>query len=153
MRTDEAQARVSGTRTSEDGRKSSEGGAGAEGRTAAVERTNAEELRLMKAVVERNNLWAAYGRVVKNKGSAGVDGVSVSEFKGWLKEHWPTVKVALLAGSYQPQAVRAVEIPKASGGVRVLGIPTVDSWQSNIIREECAVVHGIRYSMDMAGIE
>jgi RNA-directed DNA polymerase len=124
MRTDEAQARASGTRTGEDDRKSSEMGAGAEGRTAAVERTNAEEPQLMEAVVERNNLWAAYRKVVKNKGSAGVDGVSVSEFKDWLKEHWPTVKVALLAGSYQPQAVRAVEIPKASGGVRVLGIPT-----------------------------
>jgi hypothetical protein len=79
----------------------------------------------MEAVVERSNLWTAYRRVVENKGSAGVDGVSVSEFKDWLKEHWPTVKVALLAGSYQPQAVRAVEIPKASGGARVLGIPTV----------------------------
>jgi len=79
----------------------------------------------MEAVVERDNLWAAYRRVVENKGSAGVDGVGVSEFKDWLKEHWPTVKAALLAGSYQPQAVRAVQIPKPSGGVRVLGIPTV----------------------------
>ncbi len=79
----------------------------------------------MEAVVERGNLWAAYQRVVENKGAAGVDGVSVTEFKGWLKEYWPTVKAALLAGSYQPQAVRAVEIPKPSGGVRVLGIPTV----------------------------
>jgi RNA-directed DNA polymerase len=79
----------------------------------------------MEAVVERDNLWAAYRRVVENKGSAGVDGVSVTEFKDWLKEYWPTVKAALLAGSYQPQAVRAVAIPKPSGGVRVLGIPTV----------------------------
>jgi RNA-directed DNA polymerase len=86
---------------------------------------NAKEPQLMEAVVERSNLWAAYQRVVKNKGSAGVDGVSVAEFKDWLKEHWPTVKAALLAGVYQPQAVRAVEIPKPSGGVRVLGIPTV----------------------------
>lgn len=125
MRTDEAQARGSGTHTREDDRKLSEAGVGAEVRTAAVERTNAKEPQLMEAVVERGNLWAAYQRVVENKGAAGVDGVSVTEFKGWLKEYWPTVKAALLAGSYQPQAVRAVEIPKPSGGVRVLGIPTV----------------------------
>jgi RNA-directed DNA polymerase len=125
MRTDEAQARTSGAHTREDDRKWSEAGVGAEIRPAAVERTNAKEPSLMEVVVERSNLWAAYQRVVKNKGSAGVDGVSVSEFKDWLKEHWPTVKAALLAGSYQPQAVRAVQIPKPSGGVRVLGIPTV----------------------------
>jgi len=127
MRTDETQARGSGTHTREDDRKLSEAGVGAEVRTAAVERTNAKEPQLMEAVVERGNLWAAYQRVVENKGAAGVDGVSVTEFKGWLKEYWPTVKAALLAGSYQPQAVRAVEIPKPSGGVRVLGIPTVSA--------------------------
>jgi len=125
MRTDKAQARASGAYTREDDRKWSEAGVGAEIRTAAVERTNAKEPSLMEVVVERSNLWAAYQRVVKNKGSAGVDGVGVSEFKDWLKEHWPTVKAAMLAGSYQPQAVRAVPIPKPSGGVRVLGIPTV----------------------------
>ena len=79
----------------------------------------------MEAVVERGNLWLAYRRVVANKGAPGVDGVGVGEFKDWLKEHWPTVKAALLAGSYLPQAVRAVQIPKPSGGVRLLGIPTV----------------------------
>jgi len=79
----------------------------------------------MEAVVERGNVWAAYRRVVENKGAAGVDGLAVPEFKDWLKEHWPTVRAALLAGSYLPQAVRAVAIPKPSGGTRVLGIPTV----------------------------
>lgn len=79
----------------------------------------------MEAVVERGNVWAAYRRVVENKGAAGVDGVTVLQFKDWLKGHWPTVRAALLAGSYQPQAVRAVSIPKPSGGERMLGIPTV----------------------------
>ena len=79
----------------------------------------------MEAVVERGNVWAAYRRVVENKGAAGVDGVRVPEFKDWLKRHWPTVKAALLAGSYLPQAVRAVEIAKPSGGVRLLAIPTL----------------------------
>lgn len=79
----------------------------------------------MEAVVERGNVWLAYRRVVENKGAPGVDGVVVAEFKDWLKEYWPTVRAALLAGRYLPRAVRAVEIPKPSGGVRVLGIPTV----------------------------
>jgi RNA-directed DNA polymerase len=94
---------------------------GAEVQAAAAERTNAEESPRMEAVVERGNVWAAYRRVVENKGAAGVDGVRVPELKDWLKEHWPTVRAALLAGSYQPQAVRAVAIPKPSGGERVLG--------------------------------
>lgn len=80
----------------------------------------------MEAVVERGNVWSAYRRVVANKGAPGVDGVRVAEFKDWLKEHWPAVKAALLAGCYMPQAVRAVEIPKPSGGgMRLLGIPAL----------------------------
>ena len=80
----------------------------------------------MEAVVERGNMWSAYQRVVANKGAPGVDGVVVTEFKDWLKVHWPAVKAALLAGRYMPQAVRAVEIPKPSGnGTRLLGIPTL----------------------------
>jgi RNA-directed DNA polymerase len=92
----------------------------------AAERTRAEGPPLMEVVVERGNVWAAYRKVVENKGAPGVDGVRVSEFKDWLKEHWPTVRAALLAGRYIPQAVRAVEIPKPSGdGMRLLGIPTL----------------------------
>ena len=125
MRTDEAQARDRGTCTEGGDRQSSHAATGAEVRAAAAERTNAEGPRLMEAVVERGNLWLAYRKVVANKGAPGVDGVGVGEFNDWLKEHWPTVKAALLAGSYLPQAVRAVEIPKPSGGVRLLGIPTV----------------------------
>ena len=125
MRTDEAQARDRGTCTEGGDRQSSRAATGAEVRAAAAERTNAEGPRLMEAVVERGNLWLAYRKVVANKGAPGVDGVGVGEFNDWLKEHWPTVKAALLAGSYLPQAVRAVEIPKPSGGVRLLGIPTV----------------------------
>jgi len=80
----------------------------------------------MEVVVERGNVWAAYRRGVENKGAAGVDGLAVPQFKDWLKDHWPTVKAALLAGRYIPQVVRAVEIPKPSGaGVRLLGIPTL----------------------------
>jgi len=79
----------------------------------------------MERVVERSNLWSAYQRVLQNKGAAGVDDLTVAEFKGWLKVHWPSVKEALLAGRYMPQPVRRVDIPKPSGGVRTLGVPTV----------------------------
>lgn len=79
----------------------------------------------MEAVVERSNLWQAYERVMRNKGAAGVDGLTVNEFKAWLQQHWPSVKAALLAGDYLPAAIRKVEIPKPNGGVRTLGIPTV----------------------------
>jgi len=79
----------------------------------------------MEAVVERNNLFSAYERVVKNEGAPGVDRLTVSEFKPWLQRHWVRVRQDLLTGVYQPEAVRKVEIPKPQGGVRTLGIPTV----------------------------
>jgi RNA-directed DNA polymerase len=80
---------------------------------------------LMEAVAERGNLKLAYQRVVENKGAAGVDQLAVSELKEHLKRHWPTIRARLLAGTYQPQPVRSVDIPKPQGGVRTLGIPTV----------------------------
>jgi RNA-directed DNA polymerase len=79
----------------------------------------------MEEVVERGNLAQAYQRVVKNKGAPGVDDVSVPEFKDWLKMHWPSVKIALLEGRYLPRPVRRVDIPKPSGGMRMLGVPTL----------------------------
>lgn len=79
----------------------------------------------MERVVERANMRLAYQRVVRNKGAAGVDDLTVSELKGWLAVHWPSVKKALLEGRYLPRAVRRVDIAKPSGGVRTLGIPTV----------------------------
>jgi RNA-directed DNA polymerase len=79
----------------------------------------------MEEVVERSNLQLAYQRVVKNKGTPGVDDVTVTEFKGWLKMHWPSVKIALLEGRYLPRPVRRVDIPKPAGGLRTLGVPTV----------------------------
>ena len=75
----------------------------------------------MEAVVERNNLWQAYARVVRNKGAAGVDGLTVADFEAWLQQHWSAVKAALLEGEYMPGAVRKVEIPKPNGRVRTLG--------------------------------
>jgi RNA-directed DNA polymerase len=79
----------------------------------------------MEAVVERENLRKALARVKRNKGAAGTDGMSVDDLPAYLKEHWPTIRARLLDGTYKPQPVRRVEIPKASGGTRPLGIPTV----------------------------
>jgi len=83
------------------------------------------EQAMMERVLERENMQAAYQRVMANKGAPGVDGLTVSGLKVWLIERWPVVKEDLLNGKYQPQAVRKVEIPKPQGGVRTLGIPTV----------------------------
>jgi RNA-directed DNA polymerase len=79
----------------------------------------------MEQVVERSNLKLAYQRVIENKGAPGVDDVTTLEFKDWLKVHWPSVKQALLEGQYLPRPVRRVDIPKPSGGIRTLGVPTV----------------------------
>jgi len=99
----------------------------AEADLATCARTKAEATAkgLMEAVVERGNLKLAYQRVIENKGAAGVDALTVAEFKTHLQQHWPVIKGRLLAGSYQPQPVRRVDIPKPQGGVRTLGIPTV----------------------------
>jgi group II intron reverse transcriptase/maturase len=91
-------------------------------------RTKAEleqESGLMEVVCERDNLKLAYQRVMENKGAAGVDGIGVAKFKDHLNQHWPTIKAKLLAGTYNPQPVRRVDIPKPQGGIRTLGIPTL----------------------------
>ena len=79
----------------------------------------------MERVCERANLQAALKRVKKNKGSAGIDGMTVDELPEHLKTHWPALREQLLTGTYQPSPVRRHGIPKSGGGVRELGIPTV----------------------------
>jgi RNA-directed DNA polymerase len=79
----------------------------------------------MEAIVERDNLREALARVKRNKGAAGVDGMSVDELGPYLKAHWLEIRAQLLDGTYRAQPVRRVEIAKASGGTRPLGIPTV----------------------------
>src|SRR5262250_2756369 len=81
--------------------------------------------RLMEEVCERENLLEALRRVKANKGSAGIDGRTVGQLSGYLKEHWPIIRQQLLNGTYEPQPVRRVEIAKPDGGgMRKLGIPT-----------------------------
>ena len=79
----------------------------------------------MEEVCERENCLQAYKRVKSNKGSPGIDGMTVDAIADYLKEHWPAIREQLLSGTYKPQPVKRVEIPKPDGGVRQLGIPTV----------------------------
>lgn len=80
---------------------------------------------LMEQILSRENLLSALKRVERNKGSHGVDEMPVQNLRAHVIEHWETMKMELLSGTYQPQPVRRVEIPKPDGGVRLLGIPTV----------------------------
>ena len=101
-------------------------GEGTEPSTAKREAESpASTEHLMEEVCERENLKKALKRVRSNKGSPGIDGMTVDELPGYLKEHWPTHREQLLSGTYTPKPVRRVEIPKGGGGVRKLGIPTV----------------------------
>jgi RNA-directed DNA polymerase len=82
--------------------------------------------RLIEEVCERENLKEALRRVKANKGSPGVDGMTVDGLTGYLKQHWPAIREQLLSGTYEPKPVKRVKIPKPDGGgVRKLGIPSV----------------------------
>ena len=81
--------------------------------------------QLMEEVCNRENLVRAWKRVRQNKGSPGVDGMTIDDAKDYLREHWPSIRSQLLEGTYRPQPVKRVEIPKPDGGVRKLGVPCV----------------------------
>ncbi|GMT41713.1 MAG: group II intron reverse transcriptase/maturase [bacterium] len=84
----------------------------------------AEIKSLMERVCERTNLIRAYRKVKSNKGSPGVDGITVGQLSGFIRRYWPKIRASLLEGTYKPKPVKRVEIPKPGGGVRKLGIPT-----------------------------
>ena len=101
-------------------------GEGTESFTANCETESpARAEQLMEEVCGRENCLRALRRVKANKGSPGIDDMRVGALPGYLKQHWPDLREQLLRGTYQPQAVRRVEIAKPDGGVRKLGIPTV----------------------------
>jgi group II intron reverse transcriptase/maturase len=91
--------------------------------TCGDERSGASDL--MERAVSRPNLQAALKRVRRNKGSPGIDGMTVDELPDYLRDHWDELREQLLAGTYRPSPVRQQLIPKSSGGMRKLGIPTV----------------------------
>lgn len=96
-----------------------------------LKETNTEAATL-EAVLSRENLRAAWRAVEANGGAAGVDGLDIERTEAHLREHWEAIEAKLLGGNYRPAAVRAVEIPKASGGKRTLGIPNV---QDRVIQQ------------------
>ena len=108
------------------GRNPRDDGAGVSVAAMSWEPFRSETTQLMEAVVERENMTAALRRVERNKGAAGVDEMSVSDLRPYVKAHWSAIKEELLGGSYRPSGVREVLIPKPDGkGMRKLGIPTV----------------------------
>lgn len=86
---------------------------------------SADDKQLMEKVCAPANIRAAYARVRRNKGAPGIDGMTVGSLPAYLETRWPVICDQLLAGTYRPQPVLRVEIPKPDGGVRLLGIPTV----------------------------
>ncbi len=88
--------------------------------------SSSNQQNIMEGICDRDNLKQALAQVRQNKGSPGIDGMTVDDLGPYLKEHWPTIKEQLLKGTYQPHPVKQVEIPKPGGkGVRKLGIPIV----------------------------
>ena len=96
-----------------------------EARPAFQQQTGLGREELLWQVLSRENMAVAWKRVKTNKGSAGVDGLTIEQAPEFLKTHWSRIRQELLDGTYRPQAVRRVEIPKPAGGMRELGIPTV----------------------------
>jgi RNA-directed DNA polymerase len=93
--------------------------------TARGENAGSEDGTLFEEVLRRENVLAAYQRVVRNGGAPGVDGITVDELMAYCQKHWARIRKELLNETYQPQPVRKVDIPKPDGGMRTLGIPTV----------------------------
>ena len=94
--------------------------------TACNDPTEQSIVVTMEEVLSRENMLAAYHRVVGNQGAPGVDGVTVGQLESLIRERWEAIREELFSGKYVPSPVRKVEIPKPGGkGVRMLGIPTV----------------------------
>lgn len=125
MSAEEAEALDTGAHSERAGRNPGRALGGAETDAAYGAQPKSERDWLMGQVVERANMQLAYSRVMKNRGAPGVDGMHCEDLKAWLKANWTQMKQQLLEGSYRPQSVRRVDIPKPQGGVRMLGVPTV----------------------------
>ena len=103
-------------------------------------------------VVHKDNVYKAWEQVRANKGVPGIDSISVKEFPEYVLEHWEGIKAALLEGTYIPSPVKRVEIPKDSGGARLLGIPTVmDRIIQQAISQALTPVFDPQFSKDSYG--
>ena len=81
--------------------------------------------KLLDRILSRENMLDAYNQVKANKGSAGIDGITMEQIDEYLRQNWQTIKELIKQRKYKPQPVLRVEIPKPNGGIRQLGIPTV----------------------------
>lgn len=107
---------------------------------------------LFEEIISKSNMRLAYQKVTGNKGATGVDGVGVAGFAGQLKTEWADVKTKLETGSYQPQAVKRVKIPKPNGGERKLGIPTyMDRLIQQAISQELTKIYDPEFSENSYG--
>jgi group II intron reverse transcriptase/maturase len=107
---------------------------------------------LLEEIISKSNMQAAYKQVMGNKGAAGVDGIGASGFPGQLKAEWETVRTKLETGTYQPQAVKRVSIPKPNGGERKLGIPTyMDRLIQQVISQELTKMYDADFSENSYG--
>ncbi len=102
---------------------------------------------LMARILDSGNLQRAWKRVKANRGAPGIDGMTVEDFPEFAHTHWPKIRQALLDGSYTPQPVRRVMIPKPGGGERMLGIPTVTD---RVIQQAIAQVLGPIFDPDFS---
>lgn len=94
---------------------------------------------MIEQVINRKNMHLSYQQVMRNKGSAGVDGMQVKELKHYVKQHREAIATSLLNGKYQPQSILGVSIPKSNGKTRLLGIPTVvDRWLQQCVAQAIA---------------
>lgn len=80
---------------------------------------------MLEEILDYRNVQKALKQVISNKGAGGIDGMQTDELRDYLEANWPLLKQSILEGSYRPEAVRKVEIPKPQGGTRMLGVPTV----------------------------
>ena len=97
--------------------------------------------QLMEEVCDRENLVRAWKRVRQNKGSPGVDGMTIDDAQSYLREHWLSIRSQLLEGTHQPRPVKRIEIPKPDGGVRKLGVPCV---VDRLIQQALLQARGLR---------
>ena len=107
---------------------------------------------MIEEVLSYSNVLRAYKQVFSNKGSAGVDGIKTSELKAYMQENWERISTEITHGYYQPNAIRGVEIPKANGGKRLLGIPTViDRLIQQSINQTLQKIYDIDFSENSYG--
>jgi group II intron reverse transcriptase/maturase len=107
---------------------------------------------LMEQVVRQENATEAWLAVKRNRGSAGIDGMTIEQLQGHVRQHWESIRHKLLTGTYLPSPVRRVEIPKPNGGVRLLGIPTVvDRWIQQMLLQVLQPIFDPRFHANSYG--